>query len=77
MPPGQIRTRWVHVSFPGNLWRENLDGSVQAHSEGREGNLPIETQIRSLRMLGPLYGAPDAPIAGHSLCRFVPRSGQL
>jgi hypothetical protein len=31
---------------------ENLDGSIPAHTKGREGNLSVRTQIRSLRMLG-------------------------
>jgi hypothetical protein len=56
---------------------ENPDGSMQAHTEGCEGNLLIETQIRSLGMLGPLDGAPGAPTTGHTLCHFVPRSGRL
>jgi hypothetical protein len=29
---------------------------VPAHTEGREGNLSVETQIRSLMMSGPLNG---------------------
>jgi hypothetical protein len=43
-----------------------------AHTEGREGSLLVGTQIRSLRMSGPLVGAFDAPAAGHPLCHFVP-----
>jgi hypothetical protein len=43
------------------------------HMEGREGNRPPETQIRSLRMLGPL-GALGVPSTSHSLCHFIPRS---
>jgi hypothetical protein len=54
---------------------ENPDGSMPAHMKGREGNLTIGTQMRSLRVLGPLNGAPDAPVDGHSLCCFIPRSG--
>jgi hypothetical protein len=54
---------------------ENLDGLMAAHTEGRDRNLPFGTQIRSLMMLGPLNGAPDAPTASHPLCRFIPRSG--
>jgi hypothetical protein len=74
MPPSQIQTEWFHASFLGNPWRENSDGSVPDHMEGREGNLPVGTQIQSLRMSGPLDGALDAPAAGHPLCRYVPRS---
>jgi hypothetical protein len=48
---------------------------MPAHTTGREGNLPVETLIRSLRMLIPSDGALGAPIAGHHLCRFVPHSG--
>jgi hypothetical protein len=40
--------------------------------EGRQGNLLVRTQIRSLRMPRPLDRSPDAPDAGHPLCRFVP-----
>jgi hypothetical protein len=48
---------------------------MPAHTEGHEGNLLVMTQIQSLRMLGPLDVAPGAPIAGHPLYRFIPRSG--
>jgi hypothetical protein len=41
MPPGQIQTRWFQASFPGNPRQENLDGSVPAYMEGREGNLEV------------------------------------
>jgi hypothetical protein len=75
MPPGQIQTRWFQASFLGNPWRENPNGSVLAHTEVCEENILAETQIRSLRMLGPLDGAPDALVACHPLCHFVPRSG--
>jgi hypothetical protein len=44
---------------------ENLDGSVPAHTKGREGNLPVETQIRRLSISSPLDGALDAPAIGH------------
>jgi hypothetical protein len=71
-PPSQIQTWWFQASFLGNPWRENLDELVLAHTEGREGNLLVETQIRSLRMLGPLDGAPDVLATGHPLCYFIP-----
>jgi cellulase/cellobiase CelA1 len=45
---------------------ENLDGSALTHTEGRKGNLLVRTQIRSLRISGPLDGAPDEPVAGQS-----------
>jgi hypothetical protein len=48
---------------------------VPAHTDGCEGNLLVETQIRSLRIPGPLNGVLDVPAAGHPLCRFLPRSG--
>jgi hypothetical protein len=54
---------------------ENPDGSMPAHMKGHEGNLSVGTQIRGLRMPGPLDGALGAPTASHPLCRFVPRSG--
>jgi hypothetical protein len=50
-----------------------------AHTKGREENLLAGTQIRSLRMSGPLDGVPDMLAIGHPLCRFIPcfvRSGQ-
>jgi hypothetical protein len=56
---------------------ENLDGSMPAHMKERDGNLLFDTQIQSLRVLGPLDGALNAPAAGHPLCRFIPRSGRL
>jgi hypothetical protein len=40
---------------------ESQDSSMPAHTEGHEENLPTETQIRSLRMSGPLDGAPGVP----------------
>jgi hypothetical protein len=55
MPPGQIQTRWFHASFLIILIK-NMDGSMPAHTKGHEGNLPVRTQIQSLRMLGPLDG---------------------
>jgi hypothetical protein len=63
------------VYFSSNPWRENSDGSVPAHTEGHEGNLPVRTPIRSLRMSGPLDGALNMLAAVHSLYRFVPHSG--
>jgi hypothetical protein len=51
---------------------ENPDCSMPAHMKGREGNLPVETQRQSLRISGPLNGAPGAPTAGHPLCHFIP-----
>jgi hypothetical protein len=75
MPPGQIETGWFQVSFLSNPLWENPDGLVPTHMEGHEGNLPVGTQIRSLRMSDPLDGALDAPAAGHPLCHFIPRSG--
>jgi hypothetical protein len=53
---------------------EILDGSVLALTKGRGGDLPVRTQIRSLRMLGPLEGAMDVSGAGHPLCCFIHRS---
>jgi hypothetical protein len=75
MPSDQIWTKWFEASFPSNPWRENQNGSVTAHTMGREGSLPIRTQIQSLRMLGPLNGAPNKPVSGHPLCYFIPHSG--
>jgi hypothetical protein len=75
MLPSQIRSRWFQASFLGNPWRENPDSLVLAHTEGREGNLLIGTQIRSLRMPGLLDGALDALAADHPLCPFIPSSG--
>jgi hypothetical protein len=49
-------------------------GTRLAHTKGHEENLPVRTQIQSLRVLGPLDGVLGAPTAGHPLCRFVPRS---
>jgi hypothetical protein len=43
---------------------------MRAHRKGREGNLSVETQIRSFRVPGPLDGAPNALVAGHPLCHF-------
>jgi hypothetical protein len=53
---------------------ENPDVSMPAHTKGCERNLVIGTQVRSLRMSGPLGGAPGAPTVDHPLCHFVPRS---
>jgi hypothetical protein len=63
-------TRLFQVILAGNP-----DGSLSAHMKGNEGNLPIRTHIQSLRMMGPLDGAPGVSTAGHPLCRFIPRSG--
>jgi hypothetical protein len=52
---------------------ENPDGPMPAHTKGREGNLSVMAQILSLRMPGPLNGAPGAPTAGHPLCHFISR----
>jgi hypothetical protein len=57
------------------ILEENPDGLITAHMKGREENLLVGTQIRSLRMSGPLDGAPGAPTAGHPLCCFVPHFG--
>jgi hypothetical protein len=54
---------------------ENSDVSMLAHMEGHEENLLVGTKIRSLRISGPLNGAPGVPTAGHPLCPFVPHSG--
>jgi hypothetical protein len=53
---------------------------MPTHTERRDGNHLFKTQLQSLKMPGPLDGAPDAPAAGHPLCHFIPhygRSGQL
>jgi hypothetical protein len=71
----QIRTRWFHASFSGNPWWENPNGSVPTHTEECEENLPVRTQIQSIRMLGPFDGALDTPATVNPLCRFIPRSG--
>jgi hypothetical protein len=49
------------ISGPGGFMRlsrvilvENPDGLMLADTEGREGNFLVETQICSLRMLGPM-----------------------
>jgi hypothetical protein len=42
---------------------KNLDSSVPAHPQGREGNLLVGTQIRSLKVPSALDGAPDVPAA--------------
>jgi hypothetical protein len=75
MPPliksgtgGFTRLSWV-------ILPKNLDSSMLAHKKACEGNLPVGTQIRSLRMLDSLDGALGAPTNGHPLCRFVPCSG--
>jgi hypothetical protein len=67
---------WFQVSFLGNPWQENPNGLVPGHMERRERNLPVGTQIQSLRMLSPLDGAPDALAVVHHLFHFVPRSGR-
>jgi hypothetical protein len=54
---------------------ENPDGSMPAHTKGREGNLSVGTQIRNLRMSGPLDGGLGAPTLSHHLCHFVPHFG--
>jgi hypothetical protein len=54
---------------------ENSDGLMPAHIEGHEVNLPVKTQIQSLRMLGPLDEVTDVPAVGHPLCRFVAHFG--
>jgi hypothetical protein len=35
---------------------------MPAHTEGREGNLLVGTQIQCLRMSGPLEGALGVPV---------------
>jgi hypothetical protein len=62
-----MRLSWV-------ILEENSDVSVLAYTKGCEENLPIGTQIRSLRMSDPLNGALNAPAGGHPLCHFIPRS---
>jgi hypothetical protein len=47
---------------------------MPAHTEGHEGNFQARPQIQSLRMSGPLDGAPAVLATGHTLCCFVPRS---
>jgi hypothetical protein len=69
-PGGFTHLSWVILA-------ENPDGSMPAHTKGHEGNLPVGSQIQSLRMLSPLDGALGEPTAGHPLCRFIPRSGWL
>jgi hypothetical protein len=54
---------------------ENSNVLMLAHTKGHEGNLPVGTQIRRLRISGPLDGEPDALDAGYLLFLFVPRSG--
>jgi hypothetical protein len=53
--------------LPQIIHAKNLDGSMSTHTEGHDGNLSFGTQIRSLRMSGPLDGASDAPATGHPL----------
>jgi hypothetical protein len=52
-----------------------MDDLVLAHTEGHEGNLLVNIQVQSLRMLDPLDGSLNKPAASHTLCHFVPRSG--
>jgi hypothetical protein len=54
---------------------EDMKLEELAHTKGDEGNLSAGTQIRSLRMPGPLDGAPDAPTTGDPFYHFIPRSG--
>jgi hypothetical protein len=42
-PPPSNSDQVVSTSFLGNPWWENPDGSVPAHKEEREENLPIKT----------------------------------
>jgi hypothetical protein len=54
---------------------ETPDGLMPVHMKGCEGNLLVGTLIQSLRIPGPLDGAPGAPTTGHPSCHFIPRSG--
>jgi hypothetical protein len=60
MPPWQILVRMFQATFPSNPYQENPDGEMPAHMVGREGNLPIRTQIQSLRVLGILDEVPES-----------------
>jgi hypothetical protein len=63
MPPVKSRLDgFTHLSRI--ILAKNPDGSMPAHTKGCEGNLLLKTQIRSLRMSGPLDGAPDALTTG-------------
>jgi hypothetical protein len=76
LPPSSVKselggfTRLSQV-----ILAEYSNGSMLAHMKGCEGNLSVETQIRSFRVPGPLDGAPNVLVAGHPLCHFVSRSG--
>jgi hypothetical protein len=72
-PGGFTRLSWVFQA-------ENTDGLMPAHTEGHDRNLFVGTQVLSLRILGPLDGAPGARQLLAILCVFVPCSscfGQL
>jgi hypothetical protein len=59
----QIWAWWFHASFLGHPYREDLGGLVPAHQGrggGGDGNLLAETQIQSLRILGPLNGVSSS-----------------
>jgi hypothetical protein len=46
MPPPPVKFGpggFTHLSRV--ILAENLDGSILAHKKGREGNLPVETEI--------------------------------
>jgi hypothetical protein len=45
MPPRPNLDQVVSSVYTSNPWQVNPDSSVQAHTEGCEGNLPIGTQI--------------------------------
>jgi hypothetical protein len=59
-PPVQIWVRWFHATFLSNPYQENSNCRRLAHTNGCDRNLPIRTQIQSLRMLDPLDGVPGA-----------------
>jgi hypothetical protein len=63
------------MRFSQIILEKYLDGLMLAHTKGREGNLPVGTQIQSLRMPGALDGASETPTVGHHLSRFVAHSG--
>jgi hypothetical protein len=67
-PPVQIRAMWFHVMFPGNPYWENPNGSMPSHTKGHEGNLPIGTQIQSLRMPGPHIGVSGSVNCWSTFC---------
>jgi hypothetical protein len=58
--PSQILARWFQATFLGNFYRASPDDKMPAHTEGHDRNLPVETQIQSLRMSGPLDGAIES-----------------